>query len=107
MEAVERVLDVLVEGGFEEDTAVDLYAVILAFVIGFSALEQGRALSRGKFQDSSDPRHEEIEQRLDETILGLPRLQRVRERALGLFEPEQFDRTLKALIDVIEARSQK
>jgi TetR/AcrR family tetracycline transcriptional repressor len=100
MEAIERVLDVLVGSGFDEDTAVDLYALILAFVIGFCALEQGRERTR----DLDDARRDEMEKRLDDSIADLPRLQRARGRALHLFVPDQFNRTLKALTDVIQKR---
>ncbi len=89
LEAIEEVLEALDNYGFEEENSLDLYTVILAFVIGFTALET---------------RHDENEKRRDKALIGLPRRGRARERVLTIFDPERFEPALRALTDLIENR---
>ncbi len=101
LEAIEEVLETLDHYGFEEEDSLDLYTVILAFVIGFTALETGRAEAARRTNGS---RHDENERRRDNALIGLPRLERARERVLTVFGPERFEPALRALTDLIENR---
>ncbi len=76
-----NVLTALMADGLSEDDAVDAYATVYAFVVGFVSLES-RSVA------------------IDPDIIGdHPTLQRLHDRLGHLFDPSAFERGLTALVD--------
>lgn len=75
------VLDALLADGLDEGAALDAYAAVHAFVVGFVTLERRPV--------SVDPA----------ALEGHPTLQRVSSRLPDLYGPAAFDRGLAALVD--------
>lgn len=102
VEAAERVLNALTERGYDADSALDLYALIVAFVVGFTALEHGRASTRARMPGQEAARLRELAERLDGAPSRYLRLRSVRARLPRLYSPAQFERSLIALARAFE-----
>ncbi len=104
---MDTALDVLIRSGFQDSTAVTVFAAVHTYTIGFAALEASRGTSSGRSRRSPASRTDTHLAYWPAHFATLdnedyPQLSRLRPDLVAFATDEQFNAGLSALIDGLE-----